>query len=81
MNSIIADNRQTSLFRDYYKVIGSRYKFQLEDLIEKQKNGIPDEKFQEFRKRLSAHFMAERNAPSDLALKYVKYREYGETMF
>lgn len=30
---LIADNRQTSLFKDYYKVIGSRYKYTLENLV------------------------------------------------
>ena len=47
-NSIVADNRQTSLFKDYYKVIGSRYKFQLEDLFKKQPNPNTDNKFKDF---------------------------------
>jgi len=33
--SVVVDNRSTCLFRDYFKVIGSRYKFQLEDLLSK----------------------------------------------
>lgn len=56
-DSLIIDNRLTSLFRDYYKVIGSRYKFKLEDLLIRQTHNklIPSlENYMSFKQRLSA---------------------------
>ena len=51
------------MFKDYYKVIGSRYKFKLEDLINKQGDkGLTREKFINFKEKLSANYLHERNS-------------------
>jgi hypothetical protein len=63
-STVVVDNRGTSLFRDYYKVIGSRYKFALEDLLLKQEGVVTREKINDFKERLSAQYLNERNSPN-----------------
>ena len=75
-NSLIIDNRSTSLFQDNYKVIGSRYKFELEDLLNLQKDQsrmMTLEKKEEFKKKLSKHQCLEHATNLEAIRKYMHY--------
>ena len=75
-HSIIVDNRNTSLLKDYYKLIGSRYKFQLEDWL-KQKTKKELEAYQsstiEYRKLTESSL--EESVESSTLRRYLKYKD------
>lgn len=76
-DTLIIDNRPTSLFKDYYKVIGSRYKFSLEDLVKTQEQNAAsstDTKFRRFMDNFSITNLDPEN--TGIASKiYAKYQE------
>lgn len=66
---MIVDNRNTSILKDYYKVIGSRYKYTLEDFMKKREierqadeKTINLKKFAGFKDKLSSLFIEARNS-------------------
>ena len=76
-NSLIVDNRNTSLFRDNYKMYGTRYKYELEDMI---CDRITQDKFVRFKERLSGHFLYERNSPHEFNQKLINYKRANKSL-